>query len=461
MNENDYKQWIESYGGWLLIGLFCSIPVIRWLTLQDSLSNIFISPNSFFLAAGRITGLIGLVLYAVNLLLAARTRWMENLFNGLNRVYIAHHLTGGIALILLVFHPLFLAVRYIDVAVLSSVKDAAKFLLPRTFNSETLWFEVEQALSINAAIIAFLGMVVLLILTFFVKLPYRIWLATHKFLGVAFMFAGLHIILISSDTSKDNFLKYYMLLWVVVGLSAFVYRTLMNNIFVRRYPYKVLAVSQQEGNVVGITLEPMEKKMSYKPGQFIFIRFLWSSEEGIIRETHPFSIASAPNEPNVRLYIKSLGDYTTSLKNLKVGAIAEIEGAYGKFTYTRFGEAPQIWVAGGIGITPFLSMARSYTTTSPNVDLVYSVVNRSELLDQRAVAEYLPSTYKTFRYFPYVAKEQDGFLTAQKVKDMCGGLDNKQIFICGPPPMMKALRAQLRQLGVPNRNIHSEEFSMS
>jgi ferredoxin-NADP reductase len=83
------------------------------------------------------------------------------------------------------------------------------------------------------------------------------------------------------------------------------------------------------------------------------------------------------------------------------------------------------------------------------------------LLDQQAVADYLPQKYHTFRYLPYVAKEQDGFLTAAKIKEMCGGLDGKEIFICGPPPMMKALRAQLRALGVPNRKIHSEEFAMS
>ncbi|NBU33357.1 ferric reductase [bacterium] len=459
MSKKDFKQWIESYGGWMLIGLFCTIPVIRWVMLQD-VSYLFANPNSFFSSFGKLTGLVGLVLYAINLLLAARTRWMENLFNGLNKVYIAHHLTGGIALILLVFHPLFLAVKFIDYKILSSFKDAATFLLPRAFTSDTVFYQLQQSLAINAGIVAFIGMVVLLVLTFFVKLPYRIWLATHKFLGVAFMFAGLHVVLISSDTSRDNFLKFYMLAWVIIGLSAFVYRTLMSNVFVRRYTYKVIAVTHQNGNVVGVTMEPLEKKMTYKAGQFVFIRFLWSEQEGIIREAHPFSIASSPGEANVRLYIKSLGDYTTSLKNLKVGTLAEIEGAYGKFTFTRFGIAPQVWIAGGIGITPFLSMARSYMPDSPQVDLVYSVVNRTELLDQKAVAEFLPSTYKSFRYFSYIAKEQDGFLTAQKVSDMCGGLNGKEIFICGPPLMMSSLRSQLRQLGVPNRRIHSEEFSM-
>ncbi len=460
MNENDYKLWLQKYGGWILIWFFSLLVVVRWVQI-NSLSVAFSNPNIAMLTLGKITGLVGLVLYAINLLLAARTRWMENFFGGLNRVYIAHHITGGIALILIVFHPLFLALKLININLLTTVKDAAFYLLPRFVDTSTVTYtEFQQSLAINVGIIAFLGMVVLLILTFFIKLPYRIWLATHKFLGVAFMFAGLHVILINSDTTDDAFLKYYLLLWVVIGLSAFVYRTVMNNVFVRRYPYKVSTINVLEGNVVAISLEPMEKVLDYKPGQFVFIRFLWSAKDGIIREAHPFSIASAPNEKGVRLYIKSLGDYTTTLKNLKIGTIAEIEGAYGKFTYTNFGNAPQVWIAGGIGITPFLSMARSYSPQSPPVDLVYSVVSKSELLDQQALSEFLPEHYKTFRYFPYLAGGSNGFLTAKKVSDMCGGFEGKEIFICGPPAMMKSLRAQLREMKVPNRKIHSEEFTM-
>ena len=69
--------------------------------------------------------------------------------------------------------------------------------------------------------------------------------------------------------------------------------------------------------------------------------------------------------------------------------------------------------------------------------------------------------HPSFRYFPYVADEQDGFLSADKVDEMCGGLKGKEIFICGPPPMMKSLKSQLKAKGVPNSKIHSEEFAMT
>jgi predicted ferric reductase len=322
---------------------------------------------------------------------------------------------------------------------------------------------VQEAIAINSGIIAFIGMVSLLVLTFFVKLPYRIWLFTHKFLGIAFVFAGVHILMVSSDIYNDAFLKTYFIAWTLIGFGAFLWRTVFGAMFVRKSAYKVVSTGTMPVNVVHIVLEPIDKKIDFSPGQFVFVKFLWSEKDGIVQEVHPFSIASSPNEQNqqLRLFIKALGDFTTSLKHLQVGTIVEIEGAFGKFVPTRYAETPQIWIAGGIGVTPFLSAARSFNKNYPPVDMFYTVQTKSELIDQDALSEFLPKYYEQFRYFPYVNELEKGFLSGKYVQDKSGGLTNKEIFICGPPPMMKSLRAQLRQLGVPNKNIHTEEFSMS
>ncbi len=461
-SDSDYIYWLERWSGWILIGFFTLIPVVRWAMLEP-VAVRFGSFNSTLLTFGRLAGLVGFMLYAINLVLSIRRRWLENLFGGLNRVYIAHHLTGGLALVFLLFHPVFLAFRYIELQTLATIKDAASFLLPRAIHFDASYYEVQDAIAINNGIIAFLGMVVLLFITFFVKLPYRIWVFTHKFLGVAFVFAGLHTIMIVSDVYHDPFLKIYIIAWTIIGLAAYVYRSLLGNMFVRRLPYKVISCGVLPGNVVHVFLEPVHKGIDFKPGQFVFVRFLWSESDNITQEAHPFSIASSPNEPNsqLRLYMKALGDFTASLKNLKPGTIAEIEGAFGRFLPARYDNAPQIWIAGGIGITPFLSIARSFNQNKPQVDMFYSVQTRSELIDQEALADFLPKNYPQFKYHPFVSEEQNGFLTAEYINSEAGGVKGKEIFLCGPPPMMKSIRAQLKSMGVPNSKIHSEEFSMS
>ncbi len=460
MTETDYKHLLQRYGGWILITIFCLIPVVIFNVLHP-ISTSYGTWYNVFANLGRITGIVGFILYAINMLLSIRKRWLEDFFGGLNRVYIAHHITGGLALAFLMFHPLFLAIRNIELGVLTSLKPAAQQLLPRGVNFEDVFPLVQDNLSFDAGIIAFWGMVVLLMITFFVRLPYRIWLFTHRFLGVAFLFAGIHVLFISSDVKRNVWLFIYMSLWIVIGLTAFTYRSLLGNVFVRRSPYKVDRVDVVAGNTIAVEMTAMEHPIDFVPGQFVFVRFLWSTDDGIIKEAHPFSIASAPGEKTLRLYMKALGDYTQGLKRLRPGTIAEIEGAFGRFSYTHFGDSPQIWIAGGIGVTPFLSMARSIQPDAPPIELFYSVVKKEELVDQVALSEFLPHHYPQFKYHTYVAEEQPGFLTAQYIQDQVGSLAGKEIFICGPPPMMKSLRAQLRKLGVPNRKIHTEEFSMS
>jgi predicted ferric reductase len=130
MTENDYKKWFERYGGWILIWIFCLIPVVALFYIRPIGSN-YNSWYNIFANLGRILGIVGFVLYAINMLLALRKKWLENFFGGLNRVYIAHHITGGIALAFLIFHPLFLAIRYIEMGSFLSIQTAAKNLLPK------------------------------------------------------------------------------------------------------------------------------------------------------------------------------------------------------------------------------------------------------------------------------------------------------------------------------------------
>jgi predicted ferric reductase len=428
----------------------------------NGISDSFSTSYGVFSSLGKIFALIGFVLYAINLLLAVKRQWLENFFEGLNRVYIAHHITGGISLALLVFHPFFLAVRYIDVKVAETFGESARFLWIRAVDtSAATYAEVQDAISVNAGIIAFWGMVILLILTLFIKLPYQIWLFTHRFLGVAFLFSLLHIITISSDTSQSALLKWYLIAWGIIGTGAFLYRSVLGSIIIKTAHYRVSKV-MVSGPMTMIELQPVGQPIKFKAGQFIFIRFRWAKELGISEEYHPFSIASGPQENGVRLYVKALGDYTKNIQALTQGTFAEIEGAFGRFVPARYGNSPQVWIAGGIGVTPFISMARSMHDTVSQVFLIYSVATRSEMVEEQILREFLPQNFPNFTFIPYITDERDGkFLTADFVEEQVGGLNDKQIFVCGPPVMMKSMRTQLRAKSVPNRKIHSEEFSMS
>ncbi len=455
---------LEHLLGWGVTIALCIVPVILWLQIHP-LSSIHGFP-AIMLNLGRVTGLVGMVMYALNLVYMTRLKFLEYFFGGLNRVYIAHHLLGGFALIFLSLHPLFLALRYIKVSVLQS----ALLLLPTGLTPLNALLDrhsqyhniVLTQWAIFFGIIAFWGMVGLLLVTFFIKIPYRVWLFTHRFLGYAFFIAGLHVLFISSDVTTHVAIRYYTLVLSGLGIVAFIYRSIMGRILIRNYRYHIDHVVSSVGGVTQLIMTPEKMKISYKPGQFVFIRFLNSRATGVSKEWHPFSISSSPKDDKLRISVKALGDYTTHLNQIKPGTVAEIEGAYGRFGYTNFGNKNQIWIGGGIGITPFISMARDLRPDDGfRIDLYYSVKTPNELINWQELIGIAELKNGWFRVIPFIGDQQKGHIDMDFVEKMSEGLKGKDIYICGPAPMMKSLRVQCKQKGIPGTSIHSEEFAMS
>jgi predicted ferric reductase len=431
--------------GWPLVILAVGLPLVRWATIVP-LDVRFASPVQTLLSLGQITGIIGLILYAINLILSTRLRIFEDLFGGLNRVYIVHHILGGVALIALMLHPLLLALRLAP----SSLRTAALFLIPQLDN-----------LPVAYGIVALAGMIGLLYLTFFVTLPYRLWLATHKFLGAFFFFGGAHVLLVPSRLYNDNVLGYYMLVFIALGCLAFLYRTVLPRVFIRRYGYIVRSATPLAKGVIQIDMVPARRAMNFKAGQFIFVSF---RQKGISTEWHPFTVSSAPRDAALSITMKSLGSYTKFLNQMQGGLAGShvwVEGAYGRFSFRNFKSNRQVWIAGGIGITPFLSMARDLGSTACAIDLYYAVRTEAELVDLALLQQVsVAGSMQSLRVIPFISEKQ-GHLTADYINLTSGGLVDKDILVCGPPMMTKTLKEQLRALGVKKRQIHSEEFSMS
>jgi len=422
--------------GWLIIAVLSLFPILPWLGIK-SLTERFVDEWTVAASLGQLTGLVGMVLFAINLILSARTKWLDKYLNGLNLVYIKHHQLGAISFSLLLLHPIFLAVKYGQ----TSWVLAMQFLLPNE-NLPAIYGKAALGL-----------MILLLILTFYVKLPYRIWKVSHKFLGLAYFLATLHLIFVYSDTSQSFLLKGYMLAISLLALSVVFYRTVGGKVLVKKYKYKIEAVDKISSSVVEIAMSPLGPTMSYNPGQFIFINF----EQAGFSEFHPFTISSSGNKLSVA--IKNLGDYTSRLAELQIGTVANVEGPYGQFSFHHSVNKKQVWLAGGIGITPFLSMARSLGEQSDyNIDLIYSVKNAKEavFIDE---LKALASTRPWFRVYEFCSNEQ-GRVSADVISKIVGGLLERDYFLCGPSTMMSSLKEQLKNYDIPAELIHSEEFAM-
>jgi predicted ferric reductase len=390
---------------------------------------------------GQIFGLAGLTLMSLNFVLSIDAKWLEKVFLGLNDVYKNHGLFGKMGFVMLMLHPLLLLNKFTEL----------------TFGGITGFLLPGKEWDINFGIFALWLMAVLIILTLYLRPKYHIWKNTHKFMGLALILAGFHVWLIPATVSYYKPLRYYMLAVLAAGVTAFVYKTLLGWLLQPKHILTVSDVKKMNEQVTEISLTP-QKSFTYQAGQFLIISFL---DKAIGKESHPFSIVSAPDEDVIRLAVKNLGDYTSKIQQLKTGVRVKARGPFGIFNYKIADSKKQIWIAGGIGITPFVSMAEDLSKTGKNyeIDLFYAV-NKMEdavyLERLKEIAMQIPDKFRVFTMVNTIGES----LSADSVILKTDGFEGKRFFLCGPPGMMQAVQAGLKQLGVAKNYIKSEEFSL-
>ncbi|PWH12157.1 MAG: hypothetical protein DDG60_14670, partial [Anaerolineae bacterium] len=239
----------------------------------------------------------------------------------------------------------------------------------------------------------------------------------------------------------------------LIGLAAYLYTEVFSRFLHTALPYRVSAVRRLNGNTTEVTLSPQVKRLRHQPGQFVFVRF---PEDKVMDESHPFTISSAPAEESLRLTIKASGDFTRYLhRNLREGSQALLEGPYGLFQY-QLGGLKQVWIAGGIGITPFLAFIR-HGHLDRQIDFYYTVRSREEALFLDEI-EAAAKRYLNFRAFVRFSLEE-GALTLREVMTKSGDLRLREIYLCGPWGMIQSFTTELEELGVPTAQIHYEEFN--
>ena len=258
-------------------------------------------------------------------------------------------------------------------------------------------------------------------------------------------------------------LKAWTLLFILLGTQSFIYTLFFYKKFGPRFIYKIDKV-QRLLDIVNLYLTPVHKKMKYKSGQFAYLSLVSSRLGG---ESHPFTLSSSPLENELRLSVKILGDYTMNLRDLSKGSLACVYGPYGKFGEPYYSKkTPRlIWVAGGIGVTPFLSMLReeNQNPSGKEIHFYYTCKTFDEAVFNEEIQQLVANLTKV-AYKLWVT-EADKHLNVhevmQTVQSESGQTgDNTFVQICGPIKMMESMRDQFINEGIKESNIYFENFSM-
>jgi predicted ferric reductase len=210
----------------------------------------------------------------------------------------------------------------------------------------------------------------------------------------------------------------------------------------------------QEDEILILKLKPKHTAISFLPGQFGFLSVRGVSHS---REEHPFSVMEI--YPDSLIFgIKIVGNFTLGLKHLTPGSLLTVRGPYGSFGEKAASAPSQVWIAGGIGITPFLSLLASLNSTQ-TVTLYYCFRQYAcnYFLEKfRGAASHLP----LFTFAPCDSAKGTRLSAKTVMQDPKVDPERTYFFLCGPSVMMENFKKELHALGVPRKHIIFEDFAL-
>ncbi|RLD37202.1 MAG: hypothetical protein DRI89_15430 [Bacteroidetes bacterium] len=420
--------------------IIIGIHLLFWAIDLYFFKGAFVEENSDTLLFGTYTNLTGInpnriigeifsswvvTVFAANFLMATREKWVERLFGGLDKMYLIHRRSAIIAVALLILHFVF---------------------VPRDLTE----FNPGKPLGFYALILILLGVIISAVPFFKKKIAYNKWLNIHKLMGVFYVMAVIHGFMVFSLIKELPITRVYVFGMAILGVVAWIYRAFLYNLFNKKLDYSISSVKSLDDKTAELTLKPTNKALKFIAGQFAFFTFPSISK----KEQHPFTISSHPSDENLRLVIKGLGDYTDDIaEKLKAGEPVKVEGPFGHFTNQYINKTDQIWIAGGIGITPFLSLAKDIS--NQKIKLFWCVSSQSEA-SNKAELEALAAGNPNFEFVLWDS-DNKSYLNADGLG--INDFNEYAYLICGPEALKQSFMKQLKAKGVNKNNIYDEEFS--
>jgi len=229
-----------------------------------------------------------------------------------------------------------------------------------------------------------------------------------------------------------------------------------------KFETKIIEIIPRTADVTSYRF-PRPPELTYKPGQYFFITI----KQGDRELTKHFSFSSSPTDKDHFEFTKKFTDheYSMALKAAKVGDWARIDAPYGQFTFE--GEYPKIaLLAVGIGITPFISICKNATDKHLNskITLFYGCRTENDIAFKQEL-EKMQEQNKNLKIVFMVNevssqwKGATGVINAEMIKKELPDYKDNLFYVCGPPPMVKAMETLVESIGLPKTQLKLEYFT--
>jgi predicted ferric reductase len=406
------------------------------------------SGRPFWLEFSIALGFVGLTQIGLQFLLIARFKRVTAPY-GIDVILRYHRQIAMVAVGAILLHPIILVIDY---------PARLKLLNPLSGN----WAS-------RFALISLFALLVIVVSSVFrerIKLDYERWRMLHLFLGVsAIVFAQLH----ASMAGLYINTAWKQAVWIVMAsvmVGFVVFLRVLKPAWQKSHDWKVAEVRKERGDTFTLVLEPVgHDGFRFEPGQFAWIKLAGSP---FTLEEHPFSFASSGERSDrVEFGIKALGDFTSAIGDVAPGTRAYVDGPHGAFSIDRYPAPGYVLIAGGVGITPFMSILHTMADRGdPRPVLLFYADKKWENVAYREALEELQGRLDL--EVVYVLEEPDddwdgetGFITGELLERRLPKEQfERDYMICGPPVMMDLVQEALRERGVPHAQIQLERFAL-
>ncbi len=422
---------------------------IYLLPAQSLEMNDLSNADDFYISditlnTGRVIGVISIFLLGLTIFIGGSSRLLDKIF-GLDRVLRFHKIFALVSFCILFFHVFLITIS-------SIIEGTSIIEFYASYIGELIFL---------AGVISFDLFFVLVITTLFSKhLNFSLWLTIHRLSAAAFAIALYHCYnfgVLSGPAGEIPSLNFLIYLGIAFALSGVIIRIVF--LFLKKKKYSTIVEIKKETYNTNSVIVQKPEGFTYKSGQFCFISFY----KRRMHNPHPFTISSSPDEQYLIFTIKASGKFTKRIGGLKKGDKIKIDGPYGLFTFKK---KKSIFIAGGVGITPFRSILGDKLNfiKGNNVKLIYLNKTKKDIIFN----EWLDNLRESKKFLPL---DIIYILTSEKNKEyefenIESNFLSKYIdinndynyYVCGPSSMMKKTFNILRKNKIKNSRIYYEKF---
>jgi len=441
--ECSLKKKIQTYLWLAFYFLMVFLPLVLLMILPRPEGREFLREVSVAL------GFLAMALLGLQTIPTSRLKFFTKVFP-MDTLYTFHHGLSIFTFLIALAHPILLFINN-----------------PETLRLLNL---IEAPWRARAAVISILAMIILVVTSVWremMKLKYDVWRWIHD--GLSFLAIGLalyHMFKVNHYMS----LPYQKVIWLVLtGIWTLIilYIRVARPIIMLNKPYKVVKLQEERSQSWSLYLKPDgHPGMDFEAGQFAWI----TNESPFIFRENPFSFSTSAEAESkvIGFTIKELGDFTETVKEFKIGDTIYVDGPYGTFSMDEHFCKDMVFIAGGIGSAPVMSMLRTLADRDCRKTLTFfygnptweTVIYREELaeLDKK----FNLNIVHVLEQPPEGWEGESGFITVDILRrHLPDNFKESTFFLCGPLPMIKAVESALRALDVPPAHVFSEQYEMA